>query len=146
MKSEFSYLAEYGIIKKHLSFLEGTRYISNPEPLNIAIFEYLARLDKLLDGAWLFFQADTMLIFEQILTDKAFLTRYENHLKFMVDAAFAFVELLKINPLALVEGLFRYSSVNLKNAVLSNYNCWRLEEDEEEEGGIKIDLMEGNEE
>ena len=41
--------------------------------------------------------------------------------KFIQGVCLSFVKLLRKNPLALVESLFKYSSISLKDQIMKNY-------------------------
>lgn len=82
----------------------------------------------MLKGHWLFFQADTLALFHDVLSHTEFavhpfLSQMKNHaqLKCFRDTARMFVELVRRNPLAIVEAMFRYQSVVIKEAILNNY-------------------------
>lgn len=53
--------------------------------------------------------------------------RYDNNLKFMRGAIGQFITLIKKNPLALAESLFRFSSVAQKDNILCNYEKEEVE-------------------
>lgn len=72
--------------------------------LNDAIFYFIREVKHLLDGEWLFFQADTLVIFQTILSHPDFRKNAANkdHITLIASICRGFVKLLKRNRLALV--------------------------------------------
>jgi hypothetical protein len=66
-KTEFAIIAEYSVITKYMNFLRNERFLTNDDELNESIFYYIQQVKKLLNGEWLFFQAETLCIFQKIL-------------------------------------------------------------------------------
>jgi hypothetical protein len=46
----------------------------------------------------------------------------------MRDTAARFMELVRINPLAIVEAMFKYQSLTVKDAILNNYQDYVVNE------------------
>jgi hypothetical protein len=69
--------------------------------LNEGIFYYLQQIKKLLNGEWLFFQAETLCAFQKMLSNHEWAKANKDKIKFLQLACTSFVKLLKRNPLAL---------------------------------------------
>lgn len=92
----------------------------------------------MLKGEWLFFQAETLVVFKEILCLSAELTKknrekYVEKIKFVKGVCKDFIKLLQKNKLALIESLFNYPNLSLKERILKNY------EDGEYEGGHEME-------
>ena len=70
--TEFAIVSDYEIISKYLIFLKNGRYMDNSKDLNLSILFYFERIVKLLKGEWLFFQAETLTIFNELLNSSHF--------------------------------------------------------------------------
>lgn len=68
--SEFACIASYEIIEKHLLFLKPNNVSFREEELQQAIIHYIETIVGLLKGEWLFFQAQTLNLFNDILQRK----------------------------------------------------------------------------
>lgn len=77
----------------------------------------------------MFYQADFLLVFHRILHDRPFVEEYDMSLRWMGKVVKEFTKVVSRNPFAVVESLFRYDTIKVKDDVLNNYENW---EDEEE--------------
>ena len=66
--SEFAIIAEYDIISKHMMFLKDGRVMRNSDEFNESVFFYFEQISKLLRGEWLFYQAESLVVFQEILS------------------------------------------------------------------------------
>jgi len=57
-------------------------------------------------------------------------------MKFVSAVCLSFIKLVRKNPLALVESLFRYNNLSLKEQILKNYN-----DDDYEDVGLQEENM-----
>jgi hypothetical protein len=110
------------VISKYLLFLREERFRENEAELNDAIFYYIGQVKKLLGGEWLFFQAETLGIFQKILACAEWTRENREKAKLLQGICLSFIRLLRRNPLALVESLFPFHSLSLKEQVLKNYS------------------------
>lgn len=62
--SEFAIIAEYDIISKHMMFLKDGRVMRNSDEFNESVFFYFEQISKLLRGEWLFYQAESLVVFQ----------------------------------------------------------------------------------
>ena len=116
-------MAEYAIISKYLYFLKNEKFLTNSEELNDSIFFYLIQIKRLLQGEWLFFQAETLSTFQLMLANQEWIRKNKEKGKFIQAVCLSFIKLLQKNPLALVESLFRYSSLSLIDLVTECLDC-----------------------
>lgn len=63
-----------------------------------------------------------MCTFQSILTNHDWVHKNKEVGKFVQAVCLSFIKLLRKNPLALVESLFRYSNHSLKEQILKNYS------------------------
>lgn len=113
-KTEFAIIAEYSVITKYMNFLRNERFLTNDDELNESIFYYIQQIKKLLNGEWLFFQAETLCIFQKILASSDWIRKNREKAKLVQTICASFIKLLRKNPLAITESLFRFSSLSLK--------------------------------
>ena len=83
-------------------FLRDEKFTTNSEQLNEAIFFYLLQIKKLLNGEWLFYQAETICIFQKILAHHEWAKKNKEKTKFISVVCLSFIKLVRKNPLALV--------------------------------------------
>lgn len=98
----------------------------NSDEFNESIFFYFEQISKLLKGDWLFFQAETLVVFQEVLSFAPELikrnkTLWVDRVKFVRNVCKDFIKLLQRNKLALVESLFHYPNLSLKEKILKNY-------------------------
>ena len=62
-----------------------------------------------------------MCIFQSMLSHHEWTRNNKEKTKFIQGVCLAFIKLLRKNPLALTESLFRYSNLSLKEHILRNY-------------------------
>lgn len=123
--TEFAVVADYEIISKHLLFLKNERFLDNAHEINIAIFFYFERIVKLLKGEWLFFQAETLSVFTVLLNHSQFSKEYKPQRDVIKQICTSFLKLMRTNNLALVESLFRYPNLQVKEQIMQNYSDGR---------------------
>ena len=97
--SEFAIIAEYDIISKYLIFLKNERILSKSDEFNDSLFFYFEQIKKLLKGEWLFYQAETLVVFKEILCLSNQLVKrnrdkYVEKIKFVRGVCREFIKLL----------------------------------------------------
>ena len=102
--------------------MKDERFLDNSSAFNNAIFFFLMQIKKLLNGEWLFYQAETLSTFQLILANHEWMRKNKEKGKFVQGVCLSFIKMLRKNPLALTESLFRYSSLSLKDQILKNYS------------------------
>lgn len=117
--------------------MKGERILSNSDEFNDSLFFYFEQISKLLRGEWLFYQAETLVVFKEILSLSGELmkknrTKYVEKIKFVRGVCRDFIKLMQKNKLALIESLFNYPNLSLKERIMKNY------EDGEYEGGTEV--------
>ena len=142
--SEFAIIAEYEIISKYLIFLKGERILSNSDEFNDSLFFYFEQISKLLKGEWLFYQAETLVVFKEILCLSGELIKknrekYVDKIKFVRGVCREFIKLMQRNKLALIESLFNYPNLSLKERILKNYDDGEYEGGNEMERNMFVD-------
>lgn len=74
-------------------------------------------------------------MFQKIISNHDWAKKNAEKVKLLQSICISFVKLLRNNPLALTESLFRFSSLSLKDHILRNYS------DEYIESGVREDNM-----
>lgn len=74
-------------------------------------------------------------MFQKIISNHDWAKKNTEKVKLVQSICASFIKLLRKNPLALTESLFRFSSLSLKDHILRNYS------DEYVESGVREDNM-----
>jgi hypothetical protein len=70
MTSEFAIIAEYSIISKVMQFLTPSFLLSATKTQINCIYKYVYRISEYLNGNWLFFQMDYLIMFYNVLNNE----------------------------------------------------------------------------
>ncbi|CDW80133.1 UNKNOWN [Stylonychia lemnae] len=140
--AEISLLVDYDTLSKYVMVLRDKDYQKNPQLLQ-AITSWFKRIVHQLKATWIFFQLEYLICFEQVLSEgqinnnlmKGFgvdrpvttkdkqIDSYLSELKpLLMQIVKQFMETLQINSLLGIECLFRFSSREVKDAILDNYD------------------------
>lgn len=112
-------LVEYGVIDNFLRLLETPAALD--DELISAIGSFFNRVVTIAKGTWMFYQLRYMNTFNKFLSEYRKELRYQPIVKAIQSILNSFFEKCKENPLLALEIIFPFTSLEMKNAILCNY-------------------------